>query len=160
MRSTVPSLSSALCLCQLLSTVSGKGGGAGVYGEQMGQSSLFYRPLGSSGRYWCVFYLSSVPGQTFPESGLGDGKWREGAREQVQRGASQSPEVSLLVVTKTTGSIQHQRTHHTRLCSFFSIYMAHVSDVLKAVEEIAGEGIPQQLGAPKDQSPSWPTLNK
>lgn len=37
-RSTVPSLSTALCLCQLLSTVSEKGGNPTAYREQMGQS--------------------------------------------------------------------------------------------------------------------------
>lgn len=43
----------------------------------------------------------------------------------------------------------------------FSIYLAHVADVLKAVEEIAGEGIPQYLNGSKDESASsWPTLNK
>lgn len=107
------------------------------------------------------YYLSSIPGETFPEPGLGDCKWREGAREQTQRGSSQPPQVSLR--NRHEGlhpaSAGHRRSH-TLLCSSFSIYMAHVSDVLKAVEEIAGEGIPQQLGASKDESPSWPTLNK
>lgn len=35
-RSTVPSLSTAVCLCQLLSTVSEKGGSPAAYREQMG----------------------------------------------------------------------------------------------------------------------------
>lgn len=44
---------------------------------------------------------------------------------------------------------------------FFSIYLAHVTDVLEAVEEIAGEGISQYLDDSKDESASsWPTLNK
>uniref|UniRef100_A0A673AP68 FA complementation group D2 n=1 Tax=Sphaeramia orbicularis TaxID=375764 RepID=A0A673AP68_9TELE len=47
-------------------------------------------------------------------------------------------------------------TLHTVL----SIYLEHVDDVLKAVEEIAGEGIPELLNAAKDESStSWPTLN-
>ena len=42
-----------------------------------------------------------------------------------------------------------------------SIYLEHVDDVLKAVEEIAGEGIPELINASKDESStSWPTLNR
>uniref|UniRef100_A0A8C4HMF3 FA complementation group D2 n=1 Tax=Dicentrarchus labrax TaxID=13489 RepID=A0A8C4HMF3_DICLA len=44
--------------------------------------------------------------------------------------------------------------------SLCSIYLGHVDDVLKAVEEIAGEGIPELLNASKDESSaSWPTLS-
>lgn len=42
-----------------------------------------------------------------------------------------------------------------------SIYLEHVDDVIKAVEEIAGKGIPELLSASKDESSSsWPTLNR
>ncbi len=42
-----------------------------------------------------------------------------------------------------------------------SIYLEHTDDVLKAVEEIAGEGVPELLNAAKDgNSRSWPTLNR
>lgn len=42
-----------------------------------------------------------------------------------------------------------------------SIYLEHTDDVLKAVEEIAGEGVPELLNAAKDASSrSWPTLNR
>lgn len=41
------------------------------------------------------------------------------------------------------------------------IYLEHVDDVLKAVEEIAGVGIPELLDASKEESStSWPTLNR
>lgn len=42
-----------------------------------------------------------------------------------------------------------------------SIYLEHVDDILKAVEEIAGEGLSELLKASKDESSSsWPTLNR
>lgn len=42
-----------------------------------------------------------------------------------------------------------------------SIYLEHVDDVLKAIEEIAGEGIPELLNVSKDESStSWPTLSR
>ena len=42
-----------------------------------------------------------------------------------------------------------------------SMCLEHVDDVLRAVEEIAGEGIPELLNASKDESSaSWPTLNR
>lgn len=45
--------------------------------------------------------------------------------------------------------------------SLCSIYLEHVDDVLKAVEEIAGEGIPELLNVSKDESSaSWPTLSR
>lgn len=45
--------------------------------------------------------------------------------------------------------------------SLFSIYLEHVDDVLKAVEEIAGEGITELINTSKDESSaSWPTLNR
>lgn len=51
-RSTMPSLSTALCLSQLLSTVSEKGGNPAAYREQTGQtdmlphlSQLIYYPM-------------------------------------------------------------------------------------------------------------------
>uniref|UniRef100_A0AAR2LKP6 FA complementation group D2 n=1 Tax=Pygocentrus nattereri TaxID=42514 RepID=A0AAR2LKP6_PYGNA len=46
------------------------------------------------------------------------------------------------------------------LKSYF-IYLDHADDVLKAVEEIAGEGIPELMNAAKDASSrSWPTLSR
>uniref|UniRef100_A0A674BZD5 FA complementation group D2 n=1 Tax=Salmo trutta TaxID=8032 RepID=A0A674BZD5_SALTR len=42
-----------------------------------------------------------------------------------------------------------------------SIYLEHTDDVLKAVEEIAGEGIPELLNSAKGASSrTWPTLNR
>lgn len=38
-----------------------------------------------------IFNLFSLPIKTFPESGLGDGQRRKGAREQIQWSTSQSP---------------------------------------------------------------------
>ncbi|KAK1901245.1 Fanconi anemia group D2 protein [Dissostichus eleginoides] len=47
------------------------------------------------------------------------------------------------------------------LHTVLKIYMAHVDHVLKAVEEIAGKGIPELINAAKDESSaSWPTLNR
>lgn len=44
---------------------------------------------------------------------------------------------------------------------FCRLYLEHVDDVLKAVEEIAGKGLPELLNAAKDESSaSWPTLNR
>uniref|UniRef100_A0A669CFF0 FA complementation group D2 n=1 Tax=Oreochromis niloticus TaxID=8128 RepID=A0A669CFF0_ORENI len=47
------------------------------------------------------------------------------------------------------------------LHTLLSIYLDHVDDILKAVEEIAAEGIPELLNASKDESSaSWPTLSR
>ncbi|CAB1353816.1 unnamed protein product, partial [Coregonus sp. 'balchen'] len=86
-RSTVPSLSIALCLSQLLSTVAERGGHQATYREQT---------VTLARRFLCQ-----------------------------------------------------------------DIYLEHTDDVLKAVEEIAGEGIPELLNAAKDASSrTWPTLNR
>ncbi|XP_039972214.1 Fanconi anemia group D2 protein [Xiphias gladius] len=109
-RSTVPSLSTALCLSQLLSTVSEKGGNPATYSEQI--ASLAKRFLSQD---WVT------------------------ARGEKERGN------------------KFNEVLHTLL----SIYLEHVDDVLKAVEEIAGEGIPELLNASKDESSaSWPTLSR
>lgn len=64
-------------------------------------------------------------------------------------------------VTDPDWSHIHDWSIYSNFRPFFSIYLAHVNDVLKAVEEIAGEGIPQHLNPSKDESASsWPTLNK
>uniref|UniRef100_A0A669E014 FA complementation group D2 n=1 Tax=Oreochromis niloticus TaxID=8128 RepID=A0A669E014_ORENI len=90
-RSTVPNLSIALCLSQLLSTVSEKGANPAAYRE----ITVFLS---------CNIFVSGC------------------------------------------------------LCS---IYLDHVDDILKAVEEIAAEGIPELLNASKDESSaSWPTLSR
>lgn len=90
-RSTVPSLSIALCLSQLLSTVSEKGGNPAAYREQTGQSDmlphlnqLFFF---SDVTVMLIFFFSFRPSftrKTFPESRVGDSQRREGAREQIQ----------------------------------------------------------------------------
>uniref|UniRef100_H3DAV5 FA complementation group D2 n=1 Tax=Tetraodon nigroviridis TaxID=99883 RepID=H3DAV5_TETNG len=109
-RSTVPSLSTAVCLCQLLSTLSEKGGTPAAYREQMGSLAKHFLS-----QDWVAANGEKERGSKFNEA----------------------------------------------LYSLLSIYLAHVNDVLKAVEEIAGEGIPQHLSASKDESSSsWPTLNK
>ncbi|KAM3621260.1 uncharacterized protein V6R79_008577 [Siganus canaliculatus] len=109
-RSTVPSLSTALCLSQLLSTMSERGGNPAVYREQT--ASLAKRFLSQD---WVTAKGEKEKGNKFNEA----------------------------------------------LHTLLSIYLEHVDDVLKAVEEIAGEGIPQLLDASKDESSeAWPTLNK
>ncbi|XP_028302622.1 Fanconi anemia group D2 protein isoform X2 [Gouania willdenowi] len=109
-RSTIPSLSTALCLSQLLSTVSEKGGSSASYREQ----------TASLARH----FLS----QNWVTAG--------GERERGQK---------------------FNEALHTLL----SIYLEHVDDVLKAVEEIAGKGVPELINVSKDESSaSWPTLNR
>ncbi|XP_010784619.1 Fanconi anemia group D2 protein [Notothenia coriiceps] len=108
--STMPNLSTALTLSQLLSTVSERGGDPAAHREQT--ASLAKRFLGQS---WVT------------------------ASGEKERG------------------IKFNEALHTVL----KMYMAHVDDVLKAVEEIAGEGIPELIKAAKDESSaSWPTLNR
>ncbi|KAK5933909.1 hypothetical protein CgunFtcFv8_014354 [Champsocephalus gunnari] len=108
--STMPNLSTALILSQLLSTVSERGGDPAAYREQT--ASLAKRFLGQN---WVT------------------------ASGEKERG------------------IKFNEALHTVL----KMYMAHVDDVLKAVEEIAGEGIPELIKAAKDESSaSWPTLNR
>uniref|UniRef100_A0A8D3CL66 FA complementation group D2 n=1 Tax=Scophthalmus maximus TaxID=52904 RepID=A0A8D3CL66_SCOMX len=108
--STMPSLSTALCLSQLLSTVSEKGGNPSTYREQT--ASLAKRFLSQD---WLT------------------------ARGEKERGN------------------KFNEALHTLL----SIYLENVDDVLKAVEEIAGERIPELLNAAKDESSaSWPTLSR
>uniref|UniRef100_A0A3P9BV60 FA complementation group D2 n=1 Tax=Maylandia zebra TaxID=106582 RepID=A0A3P9BV60_9CICH len=109
-RSTVPNLSIALCLSQLLSTVSEKGGNPAAYREQT--ASLARRFLNQD---WVT------------------------ASGEKERG------------TKFNEAL------HTLLC----IYLEHVDDILKAVEEIAAQGIPELINASKDESSaSWPTLSR
>uniref|UniRef100_A0A3B3BWQ5 FA complementation group D2 n=1 Tax=Oryzias melastigma TaxID=30732 RepID=A0A3B3BWQ5_ORYME len=52
----------------------------------------------------------------------------------------------------------HETTQPVVSCS---IYLEQVDDILKVVEEIAGEGITELLNVSKDESSaSWPTLNR
>ncbi|CAK6955571.1 Fanconi anemia group D2 protein isoform X2 [Scomber scombrus] len=108
--STMPSLSTALCLSQLLSTVSERGGNSAAFREQT--ASLARR------------FLSQ--------------EWVTASGEKERGNKFNEPLQTLL-----------------------RIYLEHVDDVLKAVEEIAGEGIPELINASKDESSaSWPTLNR
>uniref|UniRef100_UPI003AAD53E2 Fanconi anemia group D2 protein n=1 Tax=Centroberyx gerrardi TaxID=166262 RepID=UPI003AAD53E2 len=109
-RSTMPSLSTALCLSQLLSTVSEKGGNTAAYREQT--ASLARRFLSQE---WVTASGERERGNKFNEG----------------------------------------------LQTLLSIYLEHADDVLKAVEEIAGEGVPELLNAAKDESSAtWPTLSR
>ncbi|KAL6457873.1 hypothetical protein MHYP_G00331030 [Metynnis hypsauchen] len=59
------------------------------------------------------------------------------------------------------GAKERGNKHNDALHSLLSIYLDHADDVLKAVEEIAGEGIPELVNAAKDASSrSWPTLSR
>lgn len=104
-RSTMPSLNTALCLSQLLSTVSEKGGNAAAHRDQTGQTDMLLSVLFSllwSTRIekWILsffsscFCLNSFPRTPLPEPGLGNSQWREGAREQIQWGPARPPYVS------------------------------------------------------------------
>uniref|UniRef100_A0A4W6F9C3 FA complementation group D2 n=1 Tax=Lates calcarifer TaxID=8187 RepID=A0A4W6F9C3_LATCA len=113
-RSTMPNLSTALCLSQLLSTVSEKGGNPATYREQT--ASLVKGFL-------CQAWVTA-----------------NGERERGNK---------------------FNEALHTLLRCVCIIYLEHVDDVLKAVEEIAGEGVPELINASKDESStSWPTLNR
>uniref|UniRef100_A0A8B9RG21 FA complementation group D2 n=1 Tax=Astyanax mexicanus TaxID=7994 RepID=A0A8B9RG21_ASTMX len=60
-----------------------------------------------------------------------------------------------------SGVKERGKKHNDALRSLLIIYLAHTDDVLKAVEEITGEGITELLNAAKDASSrSWPTLNR
>ncbi|XP_076125182.1 Fanconi anemia group D2 protein [Alosa pseudoharengus] len=111
-RGSVPSLSTALCLTQLLTVVARCAGGA--------CQSAFREQTASLARgFLCQEWVS--------------------AGGEKERGN------------------KHNDTLHSLLC----IYLTHVDDVLKAVEEIAGEGIPELVSAAKDASSrTWPTLNR
>lgn len=109
-RSTIPDLSTALCLSQLLSTVSERGGNSAAYREQTASLAR-----GFLSQNWVT---------------------ASGARER--------------------GSAFNKTLH-----DLLSIYFEHVDDVLKTVEEIAGNGIPEIFNASKDEcSASWPTLSR
>ncbi|XP_041744118.2 Fanconi anemia group D2 protein isoform X2 [Coregonus clupeaformis] len=109
-RSTVPSLSIALCLSQLLSTVAERGGHQATYREQT---------VTLARRFLCQEWVT------------------------------------------TSGDREKGPKHNETLQALLSIYLEHTDDVLKAVEEIAGEGIPELLNAAKDASSrTWPTLNR
>ncbi|KAG7219243.1 hypothetical protein INR49_019191 [Caranx melampygus] len=108
--STMPSLSTALCLTQLLCTVSDRGGNSASYREQ----------------------IASVA------KGFLSQEWVTAGGER-ERG------------NKFNEAVQ----------TVLSIYLEHVDDILKAVEEIAGEGVTELLNTAKDESSaSWPTLNR
>uniref|UniRef100_A0A8C4HM63 FA complementation group D2 n=1 Tax=Dicentrarchus labrax TaxID=13489 RepID=A0A8C4HM63_DICLA len=109
-RSTMPNLSTALCLSQLLSTVTEKEGNPAIYREQTASLAKCFLS-----QDWVTANGEKERGNKFNEA----------------------------------------------LHTLLSIYLGHVDDVLKAVEEIAGEGIPELLNASKDESSaSWPTLSR
>ncbi|KAM7006851.1 Fanconi anemia group D2 protein [Tautogolabrus adspersus] len=109
-RSTMPSLTTALCLSQLLSTVSEKGGNPAANREQT--ASLAKR------------FLSQ--------------EW-----------------------VTASGEKERGNKFNDALHTLLRIYLEHVDDVLKAVEEIAGEGITELINAAKDESSAtWPTLSR
>ncbi|XP_066521837.1 Fanconi anemia group D2 protein [Hoplias malabaricus] len=110
-RSTLPSLSTALCLTQLLTILS----------RYEGSNHSFYREhTASLSRHFLCQEWVTV----------------SGAKERGNK-------------------------HNEILQTLLSIYLEHTDDVLKAVEEIAGEGIPELMNAAKDASSrSWPTLSR
>uniref|UniRef100_A0A7N8YL18 FA complementation group D2 n=1 Tax=Mastacembelus armatus TaxID=205130 RepID=A0A7N8YL18_9TELE len=110
LRSTMPNLSTALCLSQLLCTVSERGGNPAAYRQQI--ASLAKHFLSQN---WVTANGEKERGNKFNEA----------------------------------------------LHTLLSVYLEHVDDVLKAVEEIAEEGISELLKVSKDESSaSWPTLSR
>ncbi|KAG7283247.1 hypothetical protein CRUP_004989 [Coryphaenoides rupestris] len=109
-RSTMPTLSAALCLSQLLSTVS----------ERAGHTEAYRKQAASLARgFLCQEWVTAT-----------------GEREKG---------------TKFNEGLQ----------TLLSVYLEHVDDVLKAVEEITQEGVSELLNAAKDaSSKTWPTLNR
>ncbi|XP_068172389.1 Fanconi anemia group D2 protein isoform X2 [Antennarius striatus] len=108
--STVPSLSTALSLSQLLSTVSEKGGNPAAYREKKASVAK---------SFLCQVWVTA------------------------------------------TGEKERGSKFNEALHSLLRIYLEHVEDILKAVEEIAGEGIPELVNTSKDEScSSWPTLSR
>ncbi|XP_077054270.1 Fanconi anemia group D2 protein isoform X2 [Siphateles boraxobius] len=60
-----------------------------------------------------------------------------------------------------SGEKERGNKYNEALQTLLSVYLEHTDDVLKAVEEIAGEGVPELMNAAKDaNSRSWPTLNR
>nr|XP_055029722.1 Fanconi anemia group D2 protein isoform X2 [Misgurnus anguillicaudatus] len=60
-----------------------------------------------------------------------------------------------------SGERERGNKYNEALQTLLGIYLEHTDDVLKAVEEIAGEGVPELMNAAKDASSrSWPTLNR
>ncbi|XP_011472951.1 Fanconi anemia group D2 protein [Oryzias latipes] len=109
-RSTMPSLNTALCLSQLLSTVAERGGNAAAHRDQ----------TASLARH----FLSQV--------------W-----------------------VTASGERERGNKFNEALHALLTIYLEQVDDILKVVEEIAGEGISELLNVSKDESSaSWPTLNR
>ncbi|CAL8338893.1 unnamed protein product [Merluccius merluccius] len=109
-RSTMPTLSTALCLSQLLSTVSERAGHTAAYREE--EAAL-------ARRFLCQEWVTAA-----------------GEREKGSK-------------------------FNEGLQTLLGIYLEHVDDVLKAVEEIAEEGVTELLNAAKDaSSETWPTLNR
>ncbi|KAK0131840.1 Fanconi anemia group D2 protein [Merluccius polli] len=109
-RSTMPTLSTALCLSQLLSTVSERAGHTAAYREETAALAR---------RFLCQEWVTAA-----------------GEREKGSK-------------------------FNEGLQTLLGIYLEHVDDVLKAVEEIAEEGVTELLNAAKDaSSETWPTLNR
>ncbi|XP_036387647.1 Fanconi anemia group D2 protein [Megalops cyprinoides] len=111
LRSTLPSLSTALCLTQLLIAVAERGAA----------NRMAYREkIASLSRHFLC-------------------------QEWVMPGGE-----------KERGS-----KHNDTLQTLLSIYLDHTDDILKAIEEIAGEGFPELMDAPKNGwSTRFPTLTR
>ncbi|KAJ7999200.1 hypothetical protein DPEC_G00212960 [Dallia pectoralis] len=91
---------------------------------------------------------------TVAERGGNQGKYREQTATLARRFLCQE-------WVTTSGDREKGPKHNETLQTLISIYLEHVDDVLKAVEEIAEEGISELLSAAKDaSSKTWPTLNR
>ncbi|KAJ0068462.1 hypothetical protein NL108_008405, partial [Boleophthalmus pectinirostris] len=136
-RNTMPSLSTALCLMQLLSTVSEKGGHAATYRKQ--KASLARQFLNQE---WVTATGEREKGTKFNET----------LHTLLRYFISVSPVISVVFWIFCFKWCEY---------IYYSLYLEYVDDVLKAVEEIAGEGISELINAAKDESSaSWPTLHR
>ncbi|ELW63491.1 Fanconi anemia group D2 protein [Tupaia chinensis] len=60
-----------------------------------------------------------------------------------------------------TGEKEKSSISNNQLHDLFCIYLEHTDNVLKAIEEIAGVGVPELINSPKDASSStFPTLTR
>ncbi|XP_029288541.1 Fanconi anemia group D2 protein [Cottoperca gobio] len=110
----------------------------------------FSSTMPSLGTALCLSRLLS----TVSEKGGNPAAYREQTASLAKQFLSQ-------VWVTASGERERGIKFNEALHTLLKIYLEHVDDVLKAVEEIAGEGIPELINASKDESSaSWPTLSR
>ncbi|XP_051011046.1 Fanconi anemia group D2 protein [Acomys russatus] len=83
------------------------------------------------------------------------------ARPAQKKGKLASLAKQLLCRAWPHGEKEKPSTFNDHLHDLLCIYLEHTDNVLKAIEEIAGVGVPEMVNAPKDASSStFPTLTR